>query len=242
MLLKPGKNPCIIFDALTKGHPHEVVLNDVTTTEFEANVTFGAVKKLKLLQCINNWRVRFPKSKIHLALADITVCFHFPRVHAEPTGAFGFMAKQLYFLATSMVFGSNASTSSWEPFWRGIKPLIIDYSMRFNLISEHTHLLDMLKGEDEDIHIVESVQAVACPLNPGIPHLDGSLEAYIYVDDILASAVNKHNILRLLAAMIEAIFTVCDQLNIKVHQCPLSFKKMGSTCGWLVPNCFRTYC
>jgi hypothetical protein len=47
-------------------------------------------------------------------------------------------------------------------------------------------------------------------LNPGIQDLDGSLEAYIYVDDILASAVDKFNILRLLAATIKAIFTVCD--------------------------------
>ncbi len=82
--------------------------------------------------------------------------------------------------------------------------------MRFDLILEHKHLLDMLKWEDKDIHIGEFVQAVACPLNPGIPDLDGSLEAYIYVNDILASAVNNHNILRLLAATIEAIFTACD--------------------------------
>ena len=69
------------------------------------------------------------------------------------------------------------------------------------------------------------VQATKCPLNPGIPDLNGTLEAYIYVDDILASAVNKQNILRLLAAIIEAIFTVCGRLNIEVHQCPLSLEK-----------------
>ncbi len=68
----------------------------------------------------------------------------------------------------------------------------------------------MLKWEDEDIHIGECVQVVACPLNPCIQDLDGCLKAYIYVDDILASAVNKLNIMRLLAATIKAIFTVCD--------------------------------
>jgi hypothetical protein len=52
-LVKPRKNPRVIFDASTKGHPHEVVLNDVTTTEFEANITFGTAK-LKLLQRIYN--------------------------------------------------------------------------------------------------------------------------------------------------------------------------------------------
>ncbi len=115
MLIKPGKNPRVIFDALTKSHPHKIVLNDVMTTEFGANISFGAAK-LKLLQRIYNLRVSHPKRKIFLALADICACFCFPRVHANLTGAFGFMAEELYFLATSMVFGSTASASSWEPF------------------------------------------------------------------------------------------------------------------------------
>jgi hypothetical protein len=51
MQVKPGKTPCIIFDASTKSHPHEVDLNEITTTEFEANITFG-LTKLKLLQQI----------------------------------------------------------------------------------------------------------------------------------------------------------------------------------------------
>jgi hypothetical protein len=49
MQVKPGKNPRIIFDASTKSYPHEVVLNKITTTKFEANITFG-LAKLKLLQ------------------------------------------------------------------------------------------------------------------------------------------------------------------------------------------------
>jgi hypothetical protein len=84
-----------------------------------------------------------------------------------------------------------------------------------DLISKHNHLLDMLKWEDEDIYVGELVQAVECTLNPGIPDLNDSLKAYIYVDDILASAVNKHNILRLLAATINAIFTVVIILIMK---------------------------
>jgi hypothetical protein len=41
----------------------------------------------------------------------------------------------------------------------------------------------------------------------------------------LASAVGKNNILRLLAAIIEEIFTVCDRSNIKIRQCLLSLEK-----------------
>ncbi len=53
MLVKPGKNIQVIFDASTKGDPHEVVLNKITTTEFKANITFG-LAKLKLLQWFCN--------------------------------------------------------------------------------------------------------------------------------------------------------------------------------------------
>ncbi len=222
---KPGKNPHVIFDASTKSHPHEVVLNDMMTTKCKANITFGAAK-LQLLQRIYNLRVSHPKRKIFLALADICACFRFPRVHADLTGAFGFMAEELYFLATSMVFRSTASASSWEPFRRAIKGLIIEYSTRPDLISKQKHLLDMLKWEDEDtMTIGDFVKAVACPLNPGLPDLGEFLEAYIYVDDILGSAVGKFNILRLLAATIKAIFVVCSRAKIEVRQCSLSLEK-----------------
>ena len=73
--------------------------------------------------------------------------------------------------------------------------------------------------------INDLVKAVACPFNPGLPDLDGILEAYIYVDDILGSAVGKFDILRLLAATIETIFVVCGRANIEVRQCSLSLKK-----------------
>jgi hypothetical protein len=201
-----------------------VVLNKITTTAFKANITFG-LAKLKLLQRTYNWRVSHPKSIIYLALADICMCFQFPRVHADVTGAFGFMAEKMYFLAMSMVFGSNTFASSWEPLRREIEALIIEYSMRSDLIEKHKHLLDMFVWEDDNIYVADMVQATKCPLNPGIPNLDGTLKAYIYIDDILASAVNKQSILRLLAAIIEAIFTVCGCLNIEVQHCLLSLEK-----------------
>ncbi len=226
MQVKPGKNPRIIFDASTKSYPHRVILNEIMTTEFKANINFGQAK-MNLLTRIYNWRVANPKSKIYLALTDITACFQFLWIHADVTGAFGFVANNLYFLATSMVFGSNTSVSSWEPFRRAIENLIpAVYLMREDLVIKHKNLLDMLTwGVVGSVDGIDLVQAIQCPLNPGITSLDKPLEVYIYVDDILASAVGKKNILRLFAAIIEAIFTVCDRSNIEIRQCPLSLKK-----------------
>jgi hypothetical protein len=142
------------------------------------------------------------------------------------TGAFRFVADNLYFLAISMVFGSNTSASSWEPFLRAIENLIPVYLMRKDLVIKHKNLLDMLIWEVVgSVDGIDLVQAIQCPLNPGITTLDKPLEAYIYVDDILASAIGKKNILRLLAAIIEAIFTVCDHSNIEIWQCPLSLEQ-----------------
>ncbi len=46
-----------------------------------------------------------------------------------------------------------------------------------------------------------------------------------YVDDILGAAAFKCNMLKLLAAIIEAFFLVCGTPDALVHQCPLSLKK-----------------
>ncbi len=109
--------------------------------------------------------------------------------------------------------------------------------MRKNLVLKHKKLLHMLTWDlVSSVDGAELVQAIRCPLNPGVNNLDEPLEAYIYINDILVSAVRKKNILRLLAAIIEEIFTICDRSNIEIRQCPLSLKKMERTSHWHNPN------
>ena len=72
------------------------------------------------------------------------------------------------------------------------------------------------------------VKAVRCELNKGVLNNDSFLSppsAEIYVDDIMAASVRKSWILKLLAAIIEAVFVVCGHPDIKVRQCPLSLEK-----------------
>ncbi len=61
-------------------------------------------------------------------------------------------------------------------------------------------------------------------MNKGILD-DDPLTANIYVDDILAAADFKERMIRLLAAVIEAIFLVCGIPDTSVRQCPLSLEK-----------------
>ncbi len=51
------------------------------------------------------------------------------------------------------------------------------------------------------------------------------LTANIYVNDILGTLAFKEYVIRLLAAIIEAIFVVCGRPDVAVRQCPLSLKK-----------------
>jgi hypothetical protein len=97
--------------------------------------------------------------------------------------------------------------------------------MRTDLVEKHKCLLYMLVWKDNDNLVCKFVRAFKCQLNPGALNQHGPLEAYIYVDDILASMVRKHNTLRLLATIIKAIFTVWGCLMIEVFQCPLSIEK-----------------
>ena len=84
----------------------------------------------------------------------------------------------------------------------------------------------MVKWQDEKETTI--CQAHPCDINQGVLDDSGKvkpLEANIYVNDILAAAALKENMMRLLAATIEAIFLVCGLPNIAVRQCPLSLEK-----------------
>jgi hypothetical protein len=170
--------------------------------------------------------VSYPRETIYLALADITACFRFPRISADVTGTFGFIAEYLYFFSTSRVFGSNTSASSWEAFRRAIQNLIPVLSQKNDLIQKHNELLNMVKWHDKKDTIL--CRAHPCDINQGVLDDSGKvkpLEGNIYVDDILAAAAFKEHMISLLAATTEAIFLICGSPDITVQQCPLSLEK-----------------
>ena len=227
-ITKVGKNDRMVWDASTKRFIEDFVLNEHTPTDYEAEVTFGLVyRRFKIL--LFNMRVSFPDVDILLALADIKACFRYPRMHADVTGAFGFMANDMvYCLATAMVFGSVTSSSSWEPLRRAIEALTKVYFDRDDLVEKHAYYLEMIKWDDKCLPGQTFVKAKACPINPGIFGPDGrmiQLPAGIYVDDALMAAPGERYMKKLLAAAIEAIFAVMGPPDTKVRQCPLAMDK-----------------
>jgi hypothetical protein len=124
MVIKAGKNDSLCWDQLTTIKPTNIVMNQVTPIIHEASITFGHVK-MQLYTDIYNTCISYPTLTILLAMADVKACFCFPCIHADLTGAFGFLAGGYFNLATAMVFGSTASASSWEPFRHAIQALTV---------------------------------------------------------------------------------------------------------------------
>jgi hypothetical protein len=107
--------------------------------------------------------------------------------------------------------------------------MITVYAQRDDLVKKHKKLLDELKWSADDLSPrPDLVKAFPCNINQGVVDKKGILvpmTANIYVDDILAAAARQANMLRLLAAIIEAIFNVCGTPDTAVRQCPLSLEK-----------------
>ncbi len=113
IVIKDGKNDHIVWDGWTVTQPTDIVMNQVTPVAKKAPVTFGHVKS-QIYMDIYNTCISYPTAMILLGLADVKACFRYLRIHADLTGAFGFIADKLYNLATAMVFGLTVSASSWE--------------------------------------------------------------------------------------------------------------------------------
>ena len=166
IIIKDGKNNCIVWDGSTVTQPTDIVMNQVTPVAQEAPVTFGHDKS-QIYMDIYNTRISYPTARILFGLADVKACFRYPRIHADLTGAFGFIADELYNLATAMVFGSTALASSWEAFRRAIMALVKVFANRPNLVIRHKKFIDMLKWEEIDPS-AELTPTFSCTINHGI--------------------------------------------------------------------------
>jgi hypothetical protein len=200
MVVKEGKNPHVVWDGSTKISPLDVVMKEVTSTTYEAKVTFGNTKK-RFLTDLYNLRISNPSSMILMALADVKACFRFGRIHPDLTGAFGFLADGFYNLATAMVFGSNTSASSWEPFQHGIKSLSKEFFSRNDLVHKHRKFLDMVRWSDNINYSGPFTKACACAVNQGSKDLSVNKiprPARMYVDDALMAAIGRENMERML--------------------------------------------
>ncbi len=72
IVIKDGKNNCIVWDGSTVTWPTDIVMNQVIAQE--APVTFGHVNS-QIYMDIYNTRISYPTATSLLDLADVKVCF-----------------------------------------------------------------------------------------------------------------------------------------------------------------------
>jgi hypothetical protein len=218
IVIKDGKSNRIVWDGSTVTQLTDIMMNQVTPVAQEAPVTFVHVKS-QIYTDIYNTCISYPTTMILLGLADVKVCFRYPRIHTDLTGAFGFIADELYNLATAIVFGSTASASSWEAFRQAIKALTKVFANRPNLVIKHKTFIDMLKWEEIDPS-AELTPAFSCTINCGIMDDAGNqmdLSARVYVDEALMLALDVDHMKMVLAATIKAIFVVIGKRDVAVR-------------------------
>ena len=228
LIIKLGKNPRMVWDGSTMKTPVDVVMNEITSVDDEAEITFGDVKMFYLTY-LYNLRVSYPDQDIFMFGADVKACFCFPRLAPDVAGAFGFLAQNFYCLPTAMVFGSNTSATSWEPLRRGIEGLTVKLAGKADeLVEKHKDLIDMVSWQKIKRPSTPLVRAHPCSLNPGVLDENGKqkdVPTRMYVDDALLAAVGKIALRRKMAVIIEAIFLVMGRPEVELRQCPLAMDK-----------------
>ena len=127
-----------------------------------------------------------------------------------------------------MVFGSNTSATSWEPFRRSIEALSVVFANIPDLVVKRRSFLNLIRWDTACLPDQIFVQAKRCPMHEGVIADDGTEQpskSRIYVDDALLAARNKAQMEMALAATLEAIFTVMGQPNKTPRKCPVAMDK-----------------
>ncbi len=74
IIIKDGKNDCIVWDGSKLTWPTDLIMNQVTPAAKESPVTFGHVKSQIYID-IYNTRISYPTATILLVLANVKACF-----------------------------------------------------------------------------------------------------------------------------------------------------------------------
>jgi hypothetical protein len=82
IVIKDGKNDCIVWDGSTVTWPTDIVMKQVTPVAQEAPVMFGHIKS-QIYMDIYNTCISYPTATFLLGLADVKVCFQYPRIHTD---------------------------------------------------------------------------------------------------------------------------------------------------------------
>ena len=212
ILLKPGKNDRIIFDASFKVNWNSQNVNMWMDPEREPPICYGTTF-LRHLTRIWNLRITYKYLDIYLWDDDIAGAFRLIKYNPEIAAAFAAIVQKILWVPTGQVFGSNTSPQNFEAV-ANTREVVAEFfsSRKYNyLIDKHKLILDKVQFEQsKSIEKINFVQAVRDIKNQGV--LDSTSEPvntphFTFVDDNHMADIGIR-IKQAMAASIEAIFIV----------------------------------
>ena len=237
LLIKPKKNPRIIFDASIKLFYDSFCVNMATDKKNEPDIQYGDTFDKHLIR-IWNLRISYPTKIIYIWDDDVAGAFRQGKYNPEIAAAFSFLIFNRLWIPCGMVFGGNTSASCFEPIAITRVYLAKHYSCpKFShLLDKHKKILDKVKFDDESGYPTKSVQAISDSVYKGVLLEEGDTPVntphFMFVDDNHMADIGT-NIKQAMAGSIESIFDVLGFPKPIIRRDAISWDKYDhANCSW----------
>ena len=144
LVVKPGKNDRLVFDASFMLHPDSVPFNHRIDLADEPDIVFGGAWT-KYLIWIYNLRISYPTSEILTFDDDVSGAFRQPKYHPNVISAKCFIVQRFLFAPTGLTFGDGSSPPSYEPMARARMALATHLSGGSQPVPEFPDYLDAVE-------------------------------------------------------------------------------------------------
>jgi len=207
LVVKPGKNDRLVFDASHLIKFYSICCNMMTTPSKEPKIEYGTAFQ-RHLKFIYNLRITHPHEDILLYSDDVSGAFRWPRLNPFIASAFSFLFFGTLYVPVGQVFGGNTSAQNFEPIAKARTILAQHLFQHGNgLVEKHKTIIDKVKFIDVPPNNTNFTQVKPCELNQGVQNQDGSLSPppfTMFVDDLLHAEIRARMKLSL-AASIESL-------------------------------------
>ena len=229
LVVKPGKNDRLIFDASIKLEWDSYNINMATDNSTAPKIYYGDKFRMHL-QRIWNLRISFPLSEILLWDDDVSGAFRQGKYNPEVAAAFCFIIFGILWLPCGQTFGGNTSPHCYEPLANAREYLAKHLSnKRYSyLINKHWDLIKNVEFEPEGVRDDIPVQARKCNINKGV--INGSTgeqhntEHNTFVDDNHMADL-RGRMHQAMAASIESLYRVFGFPEEHIRRISISLDK-----------------
>lgn len=194
LVVKPGKNDRLVFDASFMLHADSRPFNHLIDLADEPDIVFSDAW-VRYLIWIYNLRISYPDRDIHLFDDDVSGAFRQPKYHPNIISAKCFIVGRYLFGPSGLTFGDSSSPPSYEPFARARMALATHFSGGPQSIPEFPEYLNAVEFAPKASLGTVFARARPDKFNPGVPiPADGSFPPVSYnmhVDDNLYAAVGE---------------------------------------------------